>query len=214
MWGMTLQYTPALLALLLFTHLLIVFTVQGMQFIRRSWAFLLWLVTPIVLMHALFTPGTYLHTPFYMPLSVEGLQQGTQLSLHLLLMFFSSALLVRSLSKQEWKSLLFAQPVCAKILMPYIYLLEQAKEANQMMIYTQYHQWAKAKQWAAIPDVATALLRNALQTNKALAHKLWLEWDYNMQHNENTKLSIFRFSSIDKALVMLSVIGGLLFWVS
>lgn len=167
----------ALIQLGLFVALLL-FLEQSTLSIRKSLKILGWLAVPILLLHALFTPGELLTSAMAIPVSIEGLRAGFWFTLHLAVLFFSAVLFSKLLTYREWLYALLHIPVAGRCLAPYVLLLEGLREEVGSLLRFEVAEWRK--QGMGIKNFARKMgliLVQGLQQSRLYARRLWHDWD-------------------------------------
>lgn len=166
------------MAYLLCCSLLILY-LQGLPLraFIKSFRLLLWLFVPTVLFHGLFSPGLYIQSPVYIPLTVEGLARGLHLSIHIALIFFAAMLLYRTLSIAEWYSCLNKLPK-ANTLQPYFLLIPQLRMRLYTILVEQKQSWrAMEQRWLHLPDMLVSSIQAMLSASQEEAELLWNNWE-------------------------------------
>ena len=145
------------------------------EVIMRALKVLAFLILPILVLHMWLTPGRILVSlGLFGDISVEGLERGGWLSLHLALMYFSAMLFSRLISLQEWMALTSA---CGgRRLQPYLLLLTPL--ARQVRWRTQIlaRQWRQRGTWRELAPTLAAVLRQCMSVSRMQADALWLRW--------------------------------------
>ncbi len=176
-WVLTLDALLPMLLLLMLS--LVVLSAQGLsaQYIWQSFKLLLWFFIPAILMQGLFTPGMMVQYPIALPLSMEGLMRGLDLSLHIAVMFFTALVVFRLFAKEEWIYFFHRFPLFARLL-PYLFLLATLKKDVHYILDVQKAEWQQSQnKWKKIPDLLVDGIQAVLQASKQAASALWQGWD-------------------------------------
>ena len=167
----------AMIQLLISVSLLLIL-VSGKRLFTESIRLLCWLVIPILLLHAFFTPGEMLFKGVAIPVTVEGIRLGSWFALHLIVMFLSALALSRLLSKQEWITTMLSIPGWGEKLVPYALLLESGLKKNGEIVRREYASWCShGKKLKQFPIHITTALTDTLNKNRDDAFELWNDWD-------------------------------------
>jgi len=143
--------------------------------ILRSGRLLLWFFVPMLLLHGLFTPGTYIKG---LPLSVEGVQRALMLGLHVTSMFFTAMLVASLWRHQDFVPLLRKSVWLRTWLMPYLLLFPRLREVIPDVLKHQWTQWRALKNpWQALPDTLADSVCLVLQQTRGKAAQVWQAWD-------------------------------------
>ncbi|MDQ6997329.1 MAG: hypothetical protein Q9M17_01275 [Mariprofundus sp.] len=144
--------------------------------IIRLLRLLRWFVVPIIVLHALFTPGQLLWPDFFIAISREGLLHGGILSLHLGTMFFIAMLMFRLLKRFEWIRYMLAIPYIGKRLAMYVWMLSCMKMGNMALLGDLRLQFKLRKDIKKMPLLLMAAFRQSLADATEHASALWLRW--------------------------------------
>ena len=176
----------------------------------KSLKLLLWLFLPTMLFHGLFTPGTMVQHPFYIPLSKEGLAQGLLICMHIALVFFAAMFVFRVFSKTQWLSMLETLPFARK-LKPYLLLLLAIQQHIPDTLHKKRAVWEEQQQrWSALPHILMQAIEDVVLTAKVEAQSLWQHWDIRIARAGHTNISLF--AARDILYLVLMVMGWGLFW--
>lgn len=211
-WGVIADSLAGLASLLLISILFMLSTTQGIVFIRRSGSLLVWLIIPIMMLHAVLTPGIYIFATAYLPVTFEGLNQGIFLSLHMLLMYFAAALLLRLILQHEWFALLSLCPRCEDYIKPKLFLLQQMKTPMLKRVRDCAQQWKKSKDYSVLPSVITQLLAVSMQESRQQAASLWYDWENTQMRHLSSLGVISVVKSKDWLYLVVSVLGWGWIW--
>jgi len=167
----------AVIQLLISVSFLILMT-SGGRLLKESTRLLCWLVVPILLLHALFTPGELLVKGMAIPVSIEGIRLGGWFAFHLVVIFLSALVFSRLLSKEEWISFMLRMPGWGERLVPYVLLLEPGLKKNREIVRREYANWCSCgKKFRQLPVHITIALTDTLNENRKDASELWHDWD-------------------------------------
>lgn len=147
-------------------------TVTTIRLIRL----LRWFVVPIILLHALFTPGQLLWPDFFITISREGLIQGLKLTLHLSAIFFVAMLMFHLLKRAEWLRYLLALPYIGERMAIYVWMMSSMKMNNSVLLGDLRLQFSLRKDMKRIPLLLLAAFRQSLNDASEQACVLWLRW--------------------------------------
>ena len=159
----------------LFTIGLLYLQSKSLVIIIRSFRLLVWLFVPIVLLHAFFTPGTYI---LGLPISLEGLKQSFVLCLNLTCMFFTALLVMQVLEMKYLLQALQKTPVLSQILMPRLLLLTRLRIMIPQLLNKKRIYWqGLERKWLGLPDVLFESILSILKVSRHEAKLLWEQWD-------------------------------------
>ncbi len=183
--GMTLLLTAAFndsvymtLFLLLISLLLLNMMQSGARLLRESCRLLSWLVIPIVVLHAFFTPGELLLTGMSFPVSVEGIQLGSWFAFHLVVMFLAALTFSRLLGRDEWIYIMLRIPALGERVVPYVLLLEAGLNRSRQITRREQESWrASGGRVRQLPVHITVALTDMLSDSRKDAGELWHCWD-------------------------------------
>lgn len=174
----------------------------------RSFRLLFWFYLPILLLHGLMTPGTFVHTPVYIPLSIEGLSQGLYLSIHITLMFFAAILVFKVLNRADLNSLLDMNPSVGNNVKPYVLLLVSLQKGAVETISEKHQQWKDMEsKWLSLPDMMLESIQGVLHMGKYEAKQLWLHWDERIANDMQASQSSDTFTTHEVYYVSFTVLG-------
>jgi len=143
----------------------------------RMLALLKWLLLPILLIHALFTPGEILFSLFQVHFTREGLHLGANMSLHLLMFFLVGMFISKLWTQQDWLLLAARIPLVGRRLYPYILMVMPLRQSLGQSLSLMKAQWQKRSgRWRHFPVLLEALARQAMQLGERHAENLWLRW--------------------------------------
>ncbi len=185
-----------LLALLLMVHLRLD---GGAQRLRRLAGLLPWFVLPILLLHALFTPGEWLLAG--VPLSHEGIARGTWLALHFCNIFLAAMLLGCCLVPAEWMGLLSRVPGA----LPVVKMLLLMRGRIGGMIAMLAQQWRIMGRMRCLPALLIAAVRQCLDESRSVARAMWLRWPPGFPAPDD---GLVRIGAIGREDVVL-ILGGI-----
>jgi len=143
----------------------------------RMLRLLKWLLLPILLIHALFTPGDILFSLSMLHITREGLQQGINMSLHLLMFFLAGMAISKLWSQQDWLLLAARMPLAGRRLYPYILMLIPLRQGLGQYLLLMKAQWhSRSGRWRHFPMLLESLVRQAVRLGERHAEMLWLRW--------------------------------------
>lgn len=205
----TVELQP-ILYLLLCSIFIVRFQGLTLLFFTRSFRLLLWLFVPIFLFHGIFSPGTYIQFPVYLPLSIEGLERALFLCVHIALIFFSAILIFRTLTLSEWCSLLDKLPR-ADAIKPYMLLMPRLRKRMADTLFEQKQAWSTMhKRWFHLPDILVLSIQKMLVAGKEEANDLWQTWEERVLQGKVETIILWHVK--DLLYVGLLVVGWGLMW--
>jgi hypothetical protein len=192
----------------LFTIGLLYLQSKSLVIIIRSFRLLVWLFVPIVLLHAIFTPGTYI---FGLPISLEGLKLSFVLCLNLTCMFFTALLVMQVLEMKYLLQALQKTPVLSKILMPRLLLLTRLRITIPQLLNKKRIYWQRLEhKWLGLPDVLFESILSILKGSRHEAQLLWEHWDEEAEKLLQLNRSTSTIAAVDLgfgALAILALMG-------
>jgi len=190
------QFLLMLMQLLFCIVFLSVKGVSRLLFVR-SLALLLWLFLPIFFFHGVFTPGTYIQTPIYIPLSHEGLARASMLCLHITLIFFSALLMFRVVKVSEYDAMLtWISPM--SVIHLYLILMEPLKKEIVRTLDESRLAWMNMEgRWGKLPDTLGFCVESIVIGSKRQAELLWKNWDASIFEKKASRESVFSFARRD-----------------
>lgn len=192
----------------LFTIVLLYFQSKSWVIITRSFRLLLWLFIPIVLLHAFFTPGTYIMS---LPISIEGLKQSFELSLNLACMFFTALLVMQVLEMKYLLQGLQKTPALSQALVPRLLLLMRLRTTIPQLLHKQRIYWQGLEhKWLALPDILFESISSILKSSRYEAQLLWEYWDDEVDKLLPVNETVSKVEASDLgfgALAMLALLG-------
>jgi len=168
-WGIS------IMLLLLSVALVYILDGHGLTIIRLL-RLLRWFVVPIILLHALFTPGQLLWPEFFILISREGLVHGLKLSLHLSAIFFVAMLMFRLLKRAEWLRYLLGLPYIGERIVIYVWMMSCMKMNNSTLFGDLRLQFRLRKDMKWFPSLLISAFRQSLHDASEHACALWLRW--------------------------------------
>jgi len=177
---MTHSMLLSLLLLVLSAVLIYILDGHGLTNLRIM-RLLHWFIIPIILLHTLFSPGRLLWPDFFIPMSREGLIQGTMLSLHLSVIFFVAILLFRLLKRSEWLRYMIILPCLGKQLVIYVWMMSCMKMNNRSLLGDLRLQFRLRKDMKSVPLLLISAFRQSLNDASEHACTLWLRWPAHMR---------------------------------
>jgi hypothetical protein len=191
---------------LLISVLFLVVMTSGGRLLKESFRLLCWLVIPILLLHALFTPGELLMKGMAVPVSIEGIQLGGWFAFHLITIFLSALVFSRLLSKDEWISFILRIPGWGERLVPYVLLLESGLKKNREIVRREYNNWCSCgKKLKQLPIHITTALTDTLNENGKNASELWHNWDRHVLSISGSSLSVKQAKPMLTAAAVIAV---------
>jgi len=211
-WSVNATSLMELTSLMVLTLILLLSAQQGALFIQRSVFLLLWLIFPILLLHSFFTPGTYISLGFYFPITNEGLMQGFLLCMHMLLMYFSAALLLKIISKHEWLFMLSFWPKADSYFKPKLLLLQRLQVITMNRVNEYVLHWKKTNNYRMLPETITQLLVVTIGDAKQQAFSLWQDWELNQANPTQKNEGVALMNLKDSWYLLMCVMGWGLLW--
>jgi len=168
------HYDVAVMQLLL-TACLLCYADGGLAVLAQAWRLLRWLLLPIVLLHAFFTPGAALFPDW--PLTQEGMQKGGWLALHLSGLYLAAMLFSRLLSLHLLMRLASFNPHSKRLMPIYIRLLPPIMQGIQTEVQQHAKQWrAQGHSLRQLPAVLHQLVANMEQQSRLIAQHVAAAW--------------------------------------
>ncbi|MDX8405712.1 MAG: hypothetical protein R8K50_06115 [Mariprofundus sp.] len=153
------------------------------RFIDGTWLTLMrmarllsWFIIPILLLHALFSPGQLLLPSTGLAVTVEGLLQGVQLSSRLLAMFVSAMLMFRMLSYTEWLTAIVAVPILGGKLLPFVWMIHPMQQQVRQRLGLMQQQYRLRREWRMLPQILLGACYQSLIVSSQVARSVWLRW--------------------------------------
>jgi len=153
------------------------------RFIEGNWLTMLrlskllgWFIVPILLLHALFSPGQLLFPGTAVPVTEEGLHLGLLLSTRLAAMFTAAMLMFRMLSQSEWLRAIVAVPLLGKRLLPFIWMIRPMQRQVGFRLRLIQRQYGLRRHWRMLPQVLLSACAQALAAATPVSRTLWLRW--------------------------------------
>lgn len=181
------------------------------RFIEGNWLTTLrlskllgWFVVPILLLHALFSPGQLLLPGTGIPVTKEGLHLGLVLSTRLAAMFTAAMLMFRMLSQSEWLSAIVAVPVLGKRLLLFVWMIRPMQRQVGFRLRLIQRQYDLRRHWRMLPQVLLSACAQALAAATPVSRTLWLRWPVQVEMH-----SAYRSTGMAAHLssLMLGIIG-------
>ncbi len=168
------QFELAVMQLLL-TACLLCYADGGLTVLSQAWHLLRWLLLPIVLLHAFFTPGALLIAD--LPLTQEGVQKGGWLALHLSSLYLAAMLFSRLLSLHLLMRLAACNRHSQRLVPIYIRLLPPIMQGIQTEVQQHAQQWrAQGHAIRQLPRVLLQLVIHMEQQSRTIAQKVASDW--------------------------------------
>lgn len=182
---------------------------QGYSTLKNSVKLLRWLIIPIILLHAIFTPGELIISGMPIPVSIEGLQTGAWFAFHLAVIFFSAVVFSRLLSKREWIRSILKLPFAGPKLLPYALLMEAGWSRIKEMLQNEFREWQKHKNGIRSFALHLALLpTKALKQSRIHAGEVWSDWD----HHVLSLMTDDSTSKVSAISTITALTSGVLIW--
>jgi len=198
----------ALLSLLNIVLLLMLLAVsegciKAWKFVAKSWHLLRWLLLPILLLHALFTPGEMLFDTSVVPISYEGMQLGLALGLHLSEIYMLTLFLLRILSIYMCLRWLMRLPYWHSKLTPYLLLMPRIMRDVRVLIRRAYRSWQKKPQrFRALPHHLLDLIEKVQHRSARQALYIWQQWQGSSVNIEAPPMSNWQYKHLIWMLLM------------
>jgi len=213
-WSVMLDHFLLMLAQLLCCFVFLRVKGASRLLFSRSLFLLLWLFLPIFFFQGVFTPGTYIQTPIYIPLSHEGLLRASMLCLHITLIFFSALLAFRLVKISEYTVLLAWSPHLTVKLQSYLILMPRLKqEIVKTLDETRLIWLSMESKWLKLPYMLSLCVESMMVVAKQQAELLWKNWDANILETQVTRESVLRFERTDILYAVFTWVVWTLWWV-
>ncbi|TLS67649.1 hypothetical protein FE236_12655 [Mariprofundus erugo] len=155
--------------------------------IHRLVRMLGWFVIPILLLHALLSPGQLIFPGTGFPVTREGLWHGGLLSSRLAAIFIMALVWFRLCSHSEWLGMIASVPLFGRKLLPYLLMMRPLHAEIRMRLQLIHRQYRLRRRWRDVPDLLLSACQHALSTAAPVARVLWLRWpesiDFNAGHD-------------------------------
>jgi len=221
--GSGLLFLSVMTQSILFCFILSMFCMTMIRFLDVGWLTVLrllklmqWFVLPILLLHALLSPGQLLMPDTWLPVTKEGLRQGVMLSLHLSAVFFAAMLMFRLLKRVEWLRLIVSIPKIGQRLLVYVWLMHSMQMSVRSILADLRWQFRLRKDLKCFPIVLMSAFQQTLAEASGHAAVLWLRWPeqggvQQMMH-QTTQRSALRDYMVSGLLVGVGVLAFLSPW--
>lgn len=159
-------------ALALLAGILVMLLLVGLpgRHVLRAVKVLAFLMLPILALHMWLAPGRI----WLAGISVEGLERGGWLSLHLVLMYFAAMLFSRMLTLPEWMAL---TALCGgRRLQSHLMLLMPLARQVRWRMQWLGRQWRRRGGWRQLAPSLAAAMGECLSISQYQADVLWLRW--------------------------------------
>jgi len=166
---------PAVLSLTL-SLCLIYLLEDGWLTIIRMLRLLRWFVIPILLLHALLSPGQLVLPGWPLPVTWEGMNQGIWLSVHLSTIFAAALVLSRVLRRSEWMYGIMLLPFAGKQIIVFQMMMSAMKTNITEQLHHLRQQWNLRSDWRMATVFLLSTFRMALSAGREQARALWLRW--------------------------------------
>lgn len=198
----------ALLQLTLFVLVMLNYE-NGRKRIFRAISLLRWLVLPIILLHALFTPGALILSGMAWPVSIEGLQSGVWFSLHLIVIFFAAMLFSQLLTQREWINGSLKIPRIGHAMVPYALLINRCWQRIRLMLGDVHSVWRKEDRRLRTFFIHLGTMPvQAMRISHEVAIEIWYDWDQQVIDLVDKK----DHQHVSAIATLLALITGLLMW--
>lgn len=170
--GTALAVSTVAHALALLAAILVMLPLVGLpgRNMLRAIKVLAFLMLPILVLHMWLTPGRI----WLAGISVEGLERGGWLSLHLVLMYFAAMLFSRMLTLPEWMAL---TALCGgRRLQSHLMLLMPLARQVRWRMQWLGRQWRRRGGWRQLAPSLAAAMDQCLSISQRQADVLWLRW--------------------------------------
>lgn len=175
----------------------------------RALSLLRWLVLPIILLHAFFTPGALILSGMAWPVSIEGLQSGLWFSLHLIVIFFAAMLFSRLLTQKEWINGSLKIPRMGHSMVPYALLMNLCWQQIRLMLGDVYSVWRKEDRRLSTLFVHLGDMPvQAMSVSHEVAINIWHDWDQQVIDLMDKR----DHQHVSAIATLLALITGLLMW--
>ncbi len=181
------------------------------RFIESNWLtmlrlskLLVWFIVPILILHALFSPGQLLLPGTGIPVTEEGLHLGLLLSARLAAMFTAAMLMFRMLSQAEWMHVIVAVPMIGKRMLPFVWMIRPMQQQVGFRLRLIQRQYGLRRHWRMLPQVLLSACAQALATATPVSRTLWLRWPAQVELH-----SAYRYTGMPARLssLLLGIIG-------
>jgi len=135
-----------------------------------------WFLIPILLLHALLSPGQLLWPELFSFITKEGLMQGLGLSLHLAAVFFVAMLMFRLLRRAEWLYYILLIPYIGQRLAVYVWMMHSMKINIMLLLADLRMQFRLRKDLKYIALLLMSAFQQTLANAGDHAAVLWLRW--------------------------------------
>jgi len=179
--------------------------------ISRSFRLLIWLFVPIILLHSVFTPGTYL---MGLPVSIEGLKQSVTLSINLACMFFTALLVMNTIKMKQCLFWLQGKPKLNRAITPSLMLLMRLRTMIPQELGMQRARWQSLEhKWLSLPDMLFESISSILKRSRHEAQSLWEKWGEEVEQLFMIDHAISKLHASDIGFGVLGVLALFGLWV-
>ena len=153
----------------LLAAIMLLYDQQGTaQPIRQGWHLLRWLLLPLLLLHMLFTPGTFFISGI--PVSREGVSNGLLLAVHLAAMVYAALLLSRLITLPVLWPVAARIPVIARLLPLYLHLWPELWQIMQRAARHQQQRWrSSGRRWRQLPGLIADMVVESDRQARAIS---------------------------------------------
>jgi hypothetical protein len=151
----------------------LIFLIEGGWLtIIRLLGLLRWFIIPIILLHALLSPGELIMPGVPVPVTWEGVNQGIWLSLHLSTIFAAALLFSRLLLRSEWMRGILLLPFAGKKTIVFQMMMGVMKINITEELRHLKWQWKLRSDWRMAAVFLLAAFRMALTAGREQARML------------------------------------------
>lgn len=148
----------------------------------RAGRLLQWIVLPMILIHALFSPGRLIDFG-WLHISVDGAIFGGWLAFHFVTIFMAALLFFRILTTDEWVHLIAMTPSFRTQLLTYMVLARSLRTEMATIIARYRRVWQQGRKGIGrLFLILLLIIRRVMDTGKIQAGRVWHEWDGEMEN--------------------------------
>jgi len=144
--------------------------------IRRAMSVIKWFVVPIILLHVLFSGGERIWPATGLPLSLDGLRAGTELSLMLAIFYLVAMFISRLWRQNEVFALAEGLPLVGSLMYPFLVSLFAVRSAVRNDLEQFRQQFLLRRQWRHAGVLLTTILHRMFSLSTACSRVVWLRW--------------------------------------
>jgi len=149
---------------------------DGWLTVIRLIKLLRWFVIPILLLHALLSPGQLILPEWPLSVTWEGVHEGVWLSVRLSTIFAAALVLSRLLRRSEWMHGVMLLPFAGKQIIVYQMMMSAMKINITEQLHHLRQQWNLRPDWRKVTVFLLSSFRMALSAGHEQARVLWLRW--------------------------------------